>query len=80
MSEIVPDLTAYRLDEAISILRTMKVNYSLQKTAPPTGRGDSGRRLSPSFYRVLKQTEIGDNIIELVIAADCSVESRRSKV
>lgn len=66
MNGKVPDLTAYRLDEAIGVLKEMKLNYSLQKTAPP-GRKDNNRQ---TFYRVLKQTEIGNDIIAFIIAAE----------
>ncbi len=70
MKEKVPDLTAYPLDEAISILKKMNLDFLIKKTAPSWRQGDGSRHLSSTYYRVLKQTEIGDNIIELIIAAE----------
>lgn len=70
MKEKIPDLTAYRLNEAISILKKMNVVFLIKKTAPSWGKGDGSRRLFSSYDRVLKQTEIGDNIIELIVAAE----------
>ena len=68
----IPDLTSYRLDEAVNILREIGINYSLKKTAPIIVR-EKQTQNEESFRqcRVLKQIE-QENMLLLIIAEEAS--------
>jgi hypothetical protein len=66
----IPDLTSYRLDEAVNILREIGINYSLQKTAPIIVR-EKQTQNEERQCRVLKQIE-QENMLLLIIAEEAS--------
>jgi beta-lactam-binding protein with PASTA domain len=72
MKEKIPDVTAYRLDEAINILEKKGIKFNLKKTIPPlSGLEDHKvKEISKKNYRVVKQMELEDYTLELIIVAE----------
>ena len=73
MENIIPEITAYRLEEAIAILTRSRLKYSVKKITPPfrTENTVVGKdRVEKTGYRVLKQTLQADNVLELVVARE----------
>lgn len=67
----VPDLTVYRLDEAINILKKKGISYTLKKTLPPfSSCSVRAAREKKIQLRVLKQIITGPHTVELVIAEE----------
>lgn len=64
MNFIVPDLLAYRLDMAISMLNKLGVKYEVEITKPPRMIPDECLG-TPTLY-VVRQTMAADNTICLI--------------
>ncbi|MGI5875197.1 MAG: hypothetical protein ACOX6X_00030 [Dethiobacteria bacterium] len=67
----IPDVTAYRLDQAVEMLKKKGVKFNLKKIAPPIVR-KKGNIPEQTFgaYRVLKQDIIGNSLLELTVAKE----------
>ncbi|RJX24367.1 MAG: hypothetical protein C4554_09105 [Dethiobacter sp.] len=72
MNAKIPDVTVYRLDEAINILEKKGIKFNLKTTVPPyRSREDkSVTEVSSKTYRVIRQMELADHSLELIIAAE----------
>lgn len=71
MKEKIPDITAYRLDEAINILQRKGIKFKLKKTFPPSSGFPKYEEKDFSLpkYRVVKQTPINEYTVELIVTA-----------
>ncbi|NMB35175.1 MAG: hypothetical protein GX989_02685 [Firmicutes bacterium] len=73
MENTIPEITAYRLEEAVAILTKNCIKYSIKKISPSyrtesiVAEKDRGEA---TIYRVLKQTLQAGNILELTIARE----------
>jgi hypothetical protein len=72
MKKEIPDVTAYCLEEAGSILTGKGIQYSLKETVPPfLSRFMQEKKWSGAVrYRVLKQNRLADDLLELIIAKE----------
>ncbi len=68
MEETIPDVTVYRLDNAINVLEKKGIKFKLKKTVSPISRPVGDTNISQEKYRVVKQVKLEDSIIELTIA------------
>lgn len=66
MEETIPDVTVYRLDNAINVLEKKGIKFKLKKTVSPFSRPVEDT-ISQEKYRVIKQVKLEDTIIELTI-------------
>lgn len=67
MEETIPDVTVYRLDNAINALEKKGIKFKLKKTVSPFSRPAGDTIISQEKYRVVKQVKLEDTIIELTI-------------
>lgn len=76
MNKKVPDITAYRLEEATTILTKKGLKFCLREISPLFLRGKPAEKPLESDqngrrnYRVLKQTLSADSFLELVVAME----------
>lgn len=76
MKSKVPEVTAYRLEEATNILAKSGIKFYLKKTSPPSLlrrteiKAVARIQGEVTGYRVLKQTLLADNTLELVVAKE----------
>lgn len=76
MKRKVPEVTAYRLEEATNILVQNGIKFYLKKTYPPflprRTQKKAGEKTQGEVktYRVIKQTLLADNTLELVVAKE----------
>jgi len=71
MEENAPDVTAYRLDEAINILEKKGIKFKLKKTSPFRSGlwQEHEEKAAPNEkYRIVKQLQLEDHFLELTIA------------
>ncbi|NMB41290.1 MAG: hypothetical protein GX996_05080 [Firmicutes bacterium] len=64
------DVTAYRLDEAINILKEEGIKFGLSGTAPAFSKLPAGS-VEKSLYkdcRVVKQIELPNGTVKLIVA------------
>lgn len=68
----IPDVTAYRLDQAKDILEKYGAKFYYKEIVVPplTGKKERPSDCSFKIYRILRQVEVGNNLIELTVAAE----------
>ncbi len=66
----IPDVTALRLDEAIGVLKEKGFSFYLRKTASYGTAGAGPGECHAEIYRVVRQTPVGKEELELTIAAE----------
>lgn len=72
MKKNIPEVTAYRLEEAGNILTSMGISFFVSETVSPIlSKSKPGiDREKTTRYRVLKQTMLASGILELVVAKE----------
>lgn len=70
----IPDVTAFPLDQAIQILEKQEISYYVKKALPYRPPGKLNKKVnkeqqSPG-YRIIRQTEGIEGVVELVIALE----------
>ncbi len=63
-----PDVTAYPLHRALEILGDEHVDFYLKKSAPVNAVDEYKKHCIPEKFRVVRQSEVSDALIELVIS------------
>lgn len=76
MKSMIPEITVYRLEEATAILEEDGIKYRIKEISPPylsrkikekVAGKDQGKMTG---YRVLRQTVMEGNILELIVAKE----------
>ncbi len=78
MKNIVPEITAYYLEEATAILDKYGIKYNIReiyslpfsRKIKNQGTGKDQNKVTGNAYRVLKQTLLAENILELIVARE----------
>ncbi len=65
---MIPDVTAYPLSNALEILKDNNINFYLKKSVPPDYTGEKNRECIPEQFRVVRQSVVGDALVELVVS------------
>lgn len=77
----LPDVTGYRVDEAIELLESNGIDYYIKSTKRSDlleAEGSEERPACvPQRYRVVKQVKKGANILELLLAMEAGYEKKR---
>jgi len=72
----IPDVTAYRLDEARRLLDQQGLDYYIKKTVPAGPPGAPNVPCAPQNYRVVKQILSEDGITGLFVAPEVHAYNR----
>ncbi len=78
-NNIIPDVTAFPLDQALNLLEKHSVSYYVKKALPfrPPGKSSGkveNKELQPTVYRVIRQVEGKEGVVELVVAPEAAAE------
>lgn len=72
----IPDVTAFPVEHAFRLLEDHGVSYYVKKALPsrPLGkvRQNKNKEQQPPTYRVIRQIESKEGVIELVIAPEAA--------
>lgn len=66
----IPDVTAYRLDEARRLLDQQGLDYYIKKPIPAGAPGATSVPCAPQNYRVVRQVLTEDGITGLLVAPE----------
>ncbi len=74
----IPDVTAFPLDHALKLLENWGVSYYVKKAfpfRPPKKAGKvENNELQPPVYRVIRQVEGKEGMVELMVAPEAAAE------